>query len=54
MVGGKWRTGTTRGFMKRYGFMQKTAADVRDRVTDSLHDEVINSVRKVAKKHGCT
>ena len=54
MVGGKWRTGTARGFMKRYGFMQKTAADVRDRVTDSLHDEVINSVRKVAKKHGCT
>lgn len=52
---GKWRTaGTHRGFMKRYGFMQKTAADVRDSVTDNLHNEVINSVRKVAKKYGCT
>lgn len=40
--------------MKRYGFMQKTASDVRDSVTDNLHNEVINSVRKVAKKYGCT
>ena len=54
LAGGKWRTGRTRGFMKRYGFMQKTATDVRDSVTDSLHDEVINSVKKVAKKYGCT
>lgn len=51
---GKWFTaGKHRGFMKRYGFMQKTLSDVRDSVTDSLHDEVINSVKKVAKKHGC-
>lgn len=54
MVGGKWRTGTTRGFMKRYGFMQKTLTDVRGSVTDSLHNEVINSVKEIAKKHGCT
>lgn len=54
LVGGKWRTGRTRGFMKRYGFMQKTADDVRNSVTDSLHNELINSVTKVAKKHGCT
>ena len=54
LVGGKWRTGRTRGFMKRYGFMQKTADDVRNSVTDSLHNELINSVTEVAKKHGCT
>ena len=54
MVGGQWRTGKTRGFMKRYGFMAKTASDVRNSVTDNLHREVINSVTKIAKKHGCT
>lgn len=54
LVGGQWRTGKTRGFMKRYGFMQKTLSDVRDSVTNSLHNEVINSVKEVAKKHGCT
>lgn len=42
------------GSMKRYGFMQKTAADVRDGVTDSLHNEIIDSVKEVAKKYGCT
>lgn len=54
LVGGKWRTGRTRGFMKRYGFMDKTAADVRDSVTNDLHNELANSVTKVAKKYGCT
>lgn len=53
-IGGKWRTGRTRGFMKRYGFMQKTLTEVRDRVTDSLHKEVVNSITKEAKKYGCT
>ena len=48
LVGGKWRTGRTRGFMA------KTADDVRDSVTGSLHNELINSVTKVAKKYGCT
>lgn len=54
LVGGKWRTGRTRGFMKRYGFMDKTAAAVRDSVTNDLHNELANSVTKVAKKYGCT
>lgn len=51
---GKWRTaGTHRGFMKRYGFMAKTLEDVKGSVTENLHTEVINSVKQVAKKHGC-
>lgn len=51
---GQWRTaGTHRGFMKRYGFMGKTLEDVRGNVTEELHEEVINSINKVAKKHGC-
>ena len=52
--GSGWRTGKNRGMMKRYGFMQKTREQVRDSVTRSLHEEVINSVQKEAKKHGCT
>lgn len=53
-IGGKWSTGRTRGLMKRYGFMTKTLTQVRDNVTDSLHNEIINSVKKAAKKYGCT
>ena len=53
-VNGKWRIGQERGFMKRYGFMRQTADDVRNTVTDSLHNEVINSITKEAKKYGCT
>lgn len=48
-----WRTGKTRGFMKRYGFMAKTLEQVRGTVTDNLHKEVIDNVTRVAKKHGC-
>lgn len=54
-VGGKWYTaGKHRGFMKRYGFMQKTLTNVRDSVTDNLHNEVIKNVKRIAKKYGCT
>ena len=54
LVGGRWRTGRMRGYMKQYGFMQKTADEVRDSITDRLRKEVINSVKKVAKQYGCT
>ena len=48
------RKGHSTGRMKRYGFMLKTLNEVRDRVTDSLHSEVVNSIMKEAKKYGCT
>lgn len=48
------RKGHSTGRMKRYGFMLKTLKEVRDRVTDSLHSEVVNSIMKEAKKYGCT
>ena len=48
------RKGHPTGRMKRYGFLQKAADEVRDSVTDNLHNEVINSVKEIAKKHGCT
>lgn len=53
-VGGSWRIGKNRGRMKRYGFMAKTRDQVRDSVTDSLHNEIINNIKRVAKKYGCT
>lgn len=49
-----WRTTKTRGFMKRYGFMQQTLQQVRGSVTEGLHKEIVNNVTRVAKKHGCT
>lgn len=53
-IGGVWRTGRTRGFMKRYGFMQQTLDQVRGSVTENLHSEIINSIKQIAKKYGCT
>lgn len=53
-IGGRWYTGRSRGYIKRYAFMEKTKKEVRGRVTDIMHNEVINSVRMVAKKYGCT
>ena len=47
------RKGHSTGKMKRYGFMRKTASDVRDSVTDHLRTEVINNVQKIADKYGC-
>ena len=39
--------------MKRYGFMAQTLDQVESTVTESLHNEVIQSVENVAKKYGC-
>jgi hypothetical protein len=47
------RAGHNTGRMRAYGFMKQTLRDVRDTVTANLHNEVILSVEKVAKKNGC-
>ncbi len=52
-VGSKWRTGRTRGFMPRYGFMQKTKQQVEHKVDKELKDEIIVKMRQIAKKYGC-
>lgn len=55
MINGKWvAAGKNRGFMKRYGFMKTTLDQVRESVTNDLQNELANSVKKVAKKYGCT
>ena len=48
------RKGHSTGRMKRYGSMRQTRDDVGDTVTNNLHNELISSVEKVAKKYGCT
>ncbi|WP_290100401.1 hypothetical protein [uncultured Muribaculum sp.] len=48
------RKGHRTGRMKRYGFMSKTENQVRGTVTQSLHEEIINNIQRIAKKYGCT
>lgn len=52
--GSRWRKGRETGRMKRYGFMRKTLSEVRDSVTGTLHREIINQIKKAAKKNGCS
>lgn len=47
------RRGHNTGRMKRYGFMRKTQTDVRDKVTEDLRNEIVESVTKTANKYGC-
>lgn len=42
------------GRMKRYGFMRKTLSEVKNSVTDSLHNEIARNIIKTAKKYGCS
>lgn len=51
--GGRRGKGHGTGRMRQYGFMAKTAADVKDPVTDSLHRHVAEYVYKTARKYGC-
>ncbi|MDO5395650.1 MAG: hypothetical protein Q4F07_06770 [Bacteroidales bacterium] len=41
------------GAMPRLGFMAKTKVLVRGSVTDELRKEIINSVKRTAKRYGC-
>lgn len=54
-IKGRWVTvGKHRGFMRRYGFIKQTKAQVEGTVTESLRKEIADSVIKTAKKYGCT
>ena len=48
------RKGHSTGRMKRYGFMRKTLNEMRGLITDSLRNEIIQSITRTAKKYGCT
>ncbi len=50
----KARKAHATGRMKRYGFMRKTLDETRNSVTDNLHNALITSITKAAKKYGCT
>ena len=47
------RSGHNTGRMKRYGFMSKTLSDVKNEVTNDIHNQLIDSVTRIAKKYGC-
>lgn len=49
----KKRGGHSTGRMKRYGFMRKTLSEVRGSVTGTLHKEIIDQIKKAAKRNGC-
>ena len=48
------RKGHFTGSMKPYKFMEKTANSVRDSVTGNLHKEIIDNIKRTAKRYGCT
>ena len=50
----KSRKAHSTGRMRPYGFMKKTLDETRHVVTDNLHNEIINSIQKEAKKYGCS
>jgi len=39
--------------MRRYGFMRKTLADVKDSITENMKKELSNNIEKIAEKYGC-
>lgn len=50
---GHARKGHYAGKMRPYEFQKKTLAQVKEPVTNELHDELIKSVIKVSERYGC-
>lgn len=48
------RKGHYTGKMKEYGFMAKTKNQVSAKVTEELHNAIIDNIKNTAKKYGCT
>lgn len=48
------RKGHFTGSMKPYKFMAKTANRTRGSVTGNLHKEIIDNIKRTAKRYGCT
>ena len=46
------RRGASTGRMPRYGFIAATASQVRGEVTETMHREIAESVRRTARKYG--
>lgn len=53
--GFRFSTGKKRytGRLKAYRFMEKTKNEVKDSVTENLHNALRLNVQKIAKKYGC-
>lgn len=50
---GKPSISVRHGRLERHGFMDKTFKQTRGPVTDFFHKELIDSVKKTARKYGC-
>lgn len=48
------KKGHATGKMRKYGFMEKTKAEVEGKVTDELRKQMEESIIKTAKKYGCS
>lgn len=49
----RYRAAHNTGAMPRFGFMRKTRDQVRDTVTEDIHNMVSENVTRIAKKYGC-
>lgn len=49
----KKKKGHFTGKMESYGFMRKTKDEVKDEVTNQLHDSIVEKITKTARKYGC-
>ena len=48
------KKGHSTGHLKRYGYMAKTKAQVASSVTGYIQESVIKSIKRTAKKYGCS
>lgn len=54
LANGKWISARTRrGVLKPYRFMTKTKMQVSGTMTDRLHQEIIDNIKRTAKRYGC-
>lgn len=49
----RYRAAHNTGSMPRYGFLDKTRAQVRDTVTGDMQKMVTENVERIAQKYGC-
>lgn len=54
LVNFRKKKGHATGRMRKYGFMEKTKAQVQDKVTEELRKQMKENIIKTAKKYGCS
>lgn len=54
MLNFRKKKGHYTGRMKEYGFMEKTEAQVKEKVTEELRKQMEENITRIAKKYGCS